>query len=177
MGRLSISRAVSLAQNAVEKLNTDIAAGKLSKNIRDALQDNFNRGKAAGAVNVALATRVRNTLRNTRTDLLMRSDIECGAVGSCVASPVCSRFVSAHTLAIAGATVHLCPAFFRCESSANGRASTVLHEFVHHTGVSNPNEIYRHDGGFNNLTPIGDGSALDSLDHADTYTRFAETVW
>jgi hypothetical protein len=175
-GLEGISGAVSLAQNAVGKLNTDIAANRLSGGVETALTENFNPGGAAGAVTLGLAGQVQTTLANTRSDLLAASDVTCGAPAPCVATPDCAqRFTYGWTTAALGVTVRLCPAFFSCLDDA-GRYRGMLHEFVHHTGVSNAHEVYKGTPGFSALTPIGDGSATDSLDHADTYASFAVQV-
>lgn len=171
-GLLAISEAVSLAQNAVSVMNGDIGRNRLSGRVESALKDNFNPGNAAGAVTVALGTQVRDVLSNARNDILTASDVTCGAPAPCVAQPDCAEFKYGWTLAPAGSTVRLCPAFFSCLDQA-GRARATLHEFVHHVGVTNAHECYKHQGCFSTLTPLGDGSATDSLDHADAYASLA----
>lgn len=173
---LAVSQAVSMAQTAVAKLDADIAAKALSGSIRRALEANFNPGGAAGAVTLALAGQVRTVLNDTRTDLLTVSDTTCNAPAPCAPKAECEKaFTYGWTTAVAGATVRLCPAFFSCLDEA-GRARGMLHEFVHHTGVSNAHEVYKHMSAFSTLTPLGDGSATDSLDHADAYASFAKDV-
>jgi hypothetical protein len=172
-GLLAISGAITLAQNAVSELDASIAAGALSSDVEDGLDDNFNPGNAAGAVTVGLAGQVRTVLNNARTDLLMLSDITCGALAPCVANPSCSRFVGAWTTRAGGATIRLCPAFFACRGESD-HPETMLHESVHHIGIDD--KFYSWQSGYNTLTPRGDGSALDSLDNADSYSELAEDV-
>lgn len=171
-GLEAVSGAVSLAQNAVSTLGTDIAAGSLSGTLKSALENNFNPGGASNAVNVALAGQVQPVFNNTRTDLLTVSDVTCGAPAPCVANPSCSSYTYGWTYAVAGETVRLCPAFFTCLGGERPRG--MLHEFVHHTGIRD--KFYHHDAGFSTLTPMGDGSAADSLDNADSYAHFAKDV-
>lgn len=172
IGLEAISGAVALAQNAASELNSVIGAGKLSKKVESALKDNFNPGGATGAVTLGLAGQVQPVLQNTRSDLLSVSDITCGSPAPCVANPSCSSFTAGWTYAVAGATVRLCPAFFTCLSS--GESRIMLHEFVHHIGIDD--KAYHHEASFSSLTPLGDKSAGDSLDNADSYAHFADDL-
>ncbi len=183
-GRDALSGAVSMSQNAVAKLNQSIGAGRLASDVENALAENFNPGNAPGAVNIALATQVRDVLRDTRVDLLTGARITCGTpvpfpapcIGPdpCVPNPDCSNYTYGWTCGAAGpgAVVRLCPAFFICK---NNKSTGLLHEFVHHIGgVSD--KFYRHQAGYQGLTPIGDSSANDSLDNADSFSEFAEAL-
>jgi hypothetical protein len=175
-GLLAISTGVSLAQNAVSALAADIAANRLSSAVSAALVANFNPGGAVNVITVGLAAQVRGVLDSARTDLLMVSDITCGSPAPCVAQPECKgtgTFTAGWTYSIPGATVRLCPAFFSCLTDDTPRGRIMLHEFVHHTGVTNAHEAYKGTPGFSSLKPLGDGSASDSLSHADTYASFA----
>ncbi|MET0309933.1 MAG: DUF4157 domain-containing protein [Sphingomonas sp.] len=179
-GLESISGAASLAQNAVGKLDVDIAAGKLSGSISSALTDNFNGGGAAGAATVALAGLVRPILNSAYNDLMSSGTVTCatpapmpcGTVDPCAAKPDCSAFTAAWTCKPAGSIVRLCPAFFSC---SDDRPTTMLHEFVHHTGVTD--KQYHHQAGFSTLTPQGNGSASDSLSNADSFAYFAKALY
>jgi len=178
-GLQAISGAISLAQNAVGRLRTDIAAGRLSGRVQGALESTFNPGNAAGAVTLAVAGQVRTVLDDTRTDLLTRSQVTCstpvplpcGTTDICAPRPDCSSFTYAWTCNPAGSIVRLCPAFFSC---LRDKPLGLLHEFVHHIGIAD--KFYRHQGGFSQLTPIGDRSANDSLDNADSFAHFAREV-
>ena len=120
-GLKTIARAAALAHNSVSELDDDINAGTLSKKVSRALQGNFNPGRAANAVNLALARQVRDILNTTHTDLLTRGSVTCttpnplpcGTVDVCAAKPDCERgFTYAWTCPAAGSLVRLCPAFF-----------------------------------------------------------------
>jgi hypothetical protein len=174
MGLIAISEATSMAQKAIDMLSADIARGQLSSNIESNLKDNFNSGNAVGVVNIGLARSVLNTFINVRRDLLMTSDVDCGDTNLCVGKQDCSpgqSFVAAWTGVGSLSTVQLCTSFFSCTSNPS---TTMLHEFVHHTGVHD--HFYHFAPGFSNLTPLGNQSANDSLDNADSYAYFAESL-
>lgn len=172
-GLEAISEAISMAQNALGLLNSDIAKNALSSRVSDALQQYFNPGNAPNAVNVALARRVAPILNIAFNELLMVSQVNCGPLGSCAPKPDCSvGNVAAWTYG-AGSTVQLCPAFFSCPSDSS---TTVLHEFVHHAGIPEPG-IYVWNPAFARLTPSGNGSATDSLANADAFAHFAKDLF
>jgi hypothetical protein len=50
----------------------------------------------------------------------------------------------------------------------------MLHEFVHHNGITD--KVYHGQPGFSGLTPLGNGSANDSLDNADSYAHLAREL-
>ncbi|TQV82483.1 DUF4157 domain-containing protein [Exilibacterium tricleocarpae] len=182
-GRAAIAGAASLAQKAIALLNADIGRGALSSRVRSALRANFNPGNTPGAVNVGLATQVRDVFVPARVDLYRTASIACttpvpfpaacAGPDPCAAVPNCTTFTSAWTCGAAGpgAVVRLCAAFFQCDSDKSG---TMLHEFIHHFGVSD--KFYRHQSGFSTLVPAGNGSATDSLDNADSFSEFAKAV-
>ena len=135
----AISVATSMAQNAESKLVADISAGRLSSGVRTALEANFNPGNAAGAVNLALAGKVRPVLYDVRTDLLTRSQVTCTTPvpmpctpERCVSNPDCSDFTYAWTCNPKGSIVRICPGFFQCPLD---KPTGMLHEFVHHIGI------------------------------------------
>lgn len=178
-GLEAISVGAAMAQAGVARLDADIAAGKLSSGVRSALTANFNPGSAANAANVALAGQVSPILRQAREELLTKGQVTCSTPvpmpcaggDTCKAKPDCSKFTVAWTCPSAGAIVRLCPAFTICSPD---RPTSMLHEFVHHTGVLD--QYYRWDSAFSKLTPRGDGSNLDSLNNADSYAHFAKDV-
>jgi hypothetical protein len=177
-GLESISIAASMAQNCVARLDTDIAAGKLSSSVRSSLEDNFNPGSAAGAVSVALASQIRPIMIQARDELLTKDQVTCASPvplpcgpDPCLAKPDCSKFIAAWTCPSAGSLVRLCPAFFSCSQD---RPTTMLHEFVHHTGVLD--QHYQWDPAYKTLTPRGDGSSTDSLNNADSFAYTAKDL-
>ncbi|HJZ65011.1 MAG TPA: DUF4157 domain-containing protein [Candidatus Acidoferrum sp.] len=170
IGLEAISGAVTLAQNAVAVLGVDVAANRLSSNVKDSLDKNFNPGNAPNAVNVALANQVRTVLDRARTDLLMVSSVTCGAPSPCVAKPSCDQFTYGWTHKPAGSVVALCPAFFQCLGDSD-RPKGMLHEFVHHTGVTD--KFYVYQAGYSTLQPLGNQAANDSLDNADSFATLA----
>jgi hypothetical protein len=143
--------------------------------MKSALIKFFNPGNAPNAVNLGLLRQVRDSLDQTRTEILSVSTVDCVTQndGHCVANPDCNNFVAAHTAIVSGATVIICPAFFSCE---HNHATSMLHEFFHHMGIRD-NGIYYGGASYSSLTPIGDGSANDSLSKADAYAHFAEELY
>ena len=178
-GLESISVATSMAQNCIARLDADIAAARLSSDVSSALAANFNPGGAPGAVTVALAAQVGAVLTQARDELLTKGAVTCtspvpmpcGTTDPCAPNPNCSSFVSAWTCPSAGALVRICPAFFVC---GGDHPSTMLHEFVHHTGVRD--QHYHWDAAFATLTPRGDGSSTDSLNNADSFAYLAKDL-
>lgn len=178
-GLEAISEATSLAQNAAGLLGSDITAGALSKKVRNGLGKFFNPAGVAGAVTIAVATQVRLILNQARNDLLTANTVTCttpvpmpcGVADPCVANPSCSTSnVSAWTCAPASSLVRLCPNFFECDQD---KTATMLHEFIHHTGVAD--QFYVHQtAGFSGLSPNFTGGPTDSLNNADSYTHFAK---
>jgi hypothetical protein len=165
----AISEAVSIAQNAINKLWDNFAKGTLSNDVRNSLNDNFNPGKAPGAVDLSLARKVVDVLVNARLSLLLKSRVNCGDISSCN-DP--DKNVLAWTHMQDDSLVQLCSSFF----SNSNKSLTILHEFVHHTGHPD-HKMYRHVAGYTSLTPKGDGSDTDSLDIADCYAQFAWDLW
>jgi hypothetical protein len=162
-----LSDAITLAQTAIAKLNAVIAAGKLTREVENALTKYFNPGGAANVVNVGLAAQVNSHFVSARSDLLHVANLDCAVVTPCVAKPDCSLFTGAWTTAPSGATVHLCPALFECSPD---EPVAVLHEFIHHTGVLAQPELYVWHPSFKALTPPA------SLNHADAFAHFAKDV-
>jgi hypothetical protein len=166
------SEAISLAENAIGKLAADTAVNRLSDDVTASLANRFNPGGKVGAVDVGLAKQVLARLRTARQDLLRVASFQCGAPpgGDCDPKPDCT----AETLAVAftglawGEVVQLCPALFQCRFSGRSETVSILHEFVHHTGVGD--HFYVHEAGFQTLTPPL------SLDNADSYALFAQDV-
>ncbi|MEQ1903079.1 MAG: M35 family metallo-endopeptidase [Pirellulaceae bacterium] len=176
-GLEALSVSVSMTQNAVSKADADITAGALSGNVETALQDNFNPGGAANAVDVALLTRVRDRLSLVRTNILTLSDVTCVASDPryCVEKPDCSRFIYGWaSINLPASTVRLCNAFFDCLKNEDDRGRGLVHECAHRTGIED--KFYKHDAGFSTLTPQGNKSATDSLDNADSYAYFAKQL-
>lgn len=181
VGLEAMSGAASLAQNAASRLDAEVAAGRLSSGVTSALNDNFNPGRAAGAVTLAIAGQISTIFTQTRGDILSRGALTCttpapppcAVTKECDPDPDCSKpFMYAWTCSGAGSVVRLCPALFDC---AQDKPRSLLHEFVHHTGVLD--KFYQSDSGFASLTPRGDRSATDSLDNADSYAYFARAVY
>jgi Domain of unknown function (DUF4157)/Annexin len=175
-GLEAISVATSMGQNAISRLNGDIARGALSGDVSEALRNNFNPGGAPNAVNVGLARQVVPILATALNELRMVSRINCGVTRQCVANPDCSSFTAAHTLPQSRATVQLCPAFFQCSAD---QGTTMLHEFVHHTGIreQRPQGVYHGSGDFSKLVPLGNGSRTDSLGNADAFAHLAKDLF
>ncbi|NER82213.1 MAG: hypothetical protein F6K42_22155, partial [Leptolyngbya sp. SIO1D8] len=170
----SVTGAITLANDAISKIDTDTGAGLLSANVRTALDNNFNPGAMAGAVDLSLARKVRVVLDHTRTDLFTKSDLKCTtSSGPCAPVPTCANYTYAWTYSLSGSTVRACPAFFSC-LPAPEQPWGMLHEFVHHTGIDD--KAYHTEATFSNLKPLGDDSANDSLDNADSYATFARDV-
>lgn len=165
----AISEAVSIAQNAINKLWESFDKGVLSDDVRSALDANFNPGKAPGAVDLALARKVVDVLVHARLSLLLSSRVDCGDVLDCKDA---DKNVLAWTHMQEDSLVQLCSSFF----SISTKSLTMLHEFVHHTGHPD-HKMYRHVAGYASLTPKGDNSNTDSLDIADCYAQFAWDLW
>jgi len=106
----ALSEAISLAQEAVVRLDADIARGRLSYGVRSALERNFNPADQTGAVTLGLAAQVRPILAAARTDMLRTSQLRCGPDPTCTGDCT-TKHVGAFTILIPGAEVHVCPAF------------------------------------------------------------------
>jgi hypothetical protein len=166
-----LSKAISLAQNAIAKLSAVIAAGKLSSEVETALTDNFNPGGAPNAVNVQLAAQVNSHLVSSRIELLHAVKVDCPVQDAhCKAHPDCHELVPAWTTGAPDpSVVHLCIGLFQC--SEVDRPVALLHEFIHHTGAHLKPEVYHWDKGkYRHLTPP------QSLANAESYAWFARDV-
>jgi hypothetical protein len=170
-GLEGISEATSLGGVAVNKLDADVARGALSGDVETALTDNFNPGGLPNAVNVNLARTVRPVLATAVGELLNTASITCGPNPGCKAT---SGEASAFTFPSLGQAVHLCPLYF----SLGEPGVTVLHEFVHHSGIreARPEAVYKWKPNFRQLVPSGNGSVTDSLHCADSFAYFAKEV-
>jgi hypothetical protein len=93
----------------------------------------------------------------------------------CLANQTCtpgSSITPAWTCTVPSGFTRLCPSFFEC---ATDKAGTMLHEFVHHTGVGDQFYVFQ-TAGFSGLSPNGTGGVTDSLNNADSYAGFATGV-
>ena len=179
-GLAAISMAITHAQAAVARIDSDVSGGGLSDAVESALSSNFNPGGMRGAVNIILATRVRTVLSAARAELLVTGGVACATPvpmpctppDPCLPGPECpTRFTAAWTCGGPGTVVRLCDALFNCSDHPE---TTMLHEFVHHSGIGD--HFYRFESGFSSLTPRGDNSPTDSLDNADSFAYFARDL-
>jgi len=178
----AISVAISHAQNAVTRLDSDITAGVLSDSVKDALMANFNPAGSLGDVTLARAAHVSGVLATVRHNMLTAGDLTCTSPSPlpCGTTDSCNNAATvAWTCSQPGSLVRLCPAFFVSDT----RVTHLLHEFIHHVLIGEPDKAYQEDTEgkgtgvkYSELRLLNDSSARDSLTNADSYAELAEDL-
>ncbi|KAI8244008.1 Neutral protease 2-like protein [Colletotrichum sp. SAR 10_96] len=121
--------------------------------------------------------------RNTVATVFSRIASECGSTTSGVSRqyctdvyPACSNSVIAYTLPSQSYMVN-CPLFFTMTAAsstchAQDQQSTILHEMTHLTQIRGTSDYGGY--GYNFVRSL---SASQNLNHADTYTLFAQSIY